>query len=108
MGEIVIPTEMFLRKAFLRFGSIVDIQVNWYSMGDSSTNRQEGYAFVTFESQESYDEILRNPIQHVQGITLLCTKSRIGFRHGNGTILNPDNTIIPTVPSVFNFNETLY
>ena len=71
-----------LRKFFIRIGSVLDVQVNWYSTGTPPMfNRQEGYAFVSFATYETYEQVLRQQVFQIDGITLVCTKSKGGFRH---------------------------
>ncbi len=50
------------------------MQVNWYTVTPAS-NRQEGYAFVTFEDISAYEAVLMQPVQQTDGITLVCTES---------------------------------
>ena len=72
--QIIKPTESLLRKFFMRYGALVDVQVNWYSV-HSMCNRQEGYAFVSFYEYSAFERILMQPSHVVDGITLLCTVS---------------------------------
>ncbi len=74
------PTEAMLRKFFLRFGSTIDADVIWYS-DHVESNRQEGYAIVTFQHRSSVESAIFDPIHVIDGhITLLCAKSSRGVR----------------------------
>ncbi len=59
----------------MRFGALVDVQVNWYSAAPMST-RQEGYAFVSFEDYTVFEAVLMQPTHVIDGITLVCTMSK--------------------------------
>lgn len=61
----------------MRYGCIVDVQVNWYAASPLS-NKQEGYAFISFEDYSAFEAVLMNPTHCVDGITLVCTKSNGG------------------------------
>ncbi len=60
----------------------MDVQVNWYNIV-SMSNRQEGYAFVSFEDFASFETVLMNPTQIIDGITLVCTRSNGGTGHSH-------------------------
>ncbi len=62
----------------MKFGSIIDVQVNWYTTGSAMSNRQEGYAFVRFAKEDTFHTVLANPNYIVDGITLICTQSNGG------------------------------
>ena len=74
-NQVVKPTEQLLRKFFMRFGSVSDIQVNWYDSSPLS-RRQEGYGFVTLFHRETYESVLMNPTHVIDGITLICTATK--------------------------------
>ncbi len=73
-NQIIRPTETLLRKFFMRYGTIVDVQVNWYS-APPMCNRQEGYAFVSFQDYATFERVLMQPTHVVDSITLVCTVS---------------------------------
>ena len=71
--KLVRPTEAFLRKFFIQFGCILDVSVKEYAIYHDQ-NMQEGYGFITYESEECIHRAVQacqNVI--VQGITLKCT-----------------------------------
>ena len=77
----------------MKFGSIIDVQVNWYTPGAPMSNKQEGYAFVRFEAQSSFEAALLNPTYVVDGITLVCTPSKGGK---SGSTLTPNHGKAPS------------
>ncbi len=50
--NVVRPTEQFLRQLFEKYGNIMDVVVREYTIHQTQ-NRQEGYGFITFSSDES-------------------------------------------------------
>ncbi len=84
----------------MKFGSIIDVQVNWYTPGAPMSNKQEGYAFVRFESQSSFEAALLNPTYMIDGITLVCTPSKGGKNANHGKLPSHINTVPPTADSL--------
>jgi hypothetical protein len=75
--ELLRPTELFLRKLFMRFGSIVDVAVKEYVVY-AEQQVQEGYGFVSFDSPDS----LLAAVQAcsallVQGLAIKCTVTHV-------------------------------
>lgn len=74
--QIIRPTEAWLRKVFTQYGVILDCSVKDYQW-NKDTNRQEGYGFVSFASNEDAINVV-NICRHwnVKGIILTCSRSR--------------------------------
>lgn len=71
--QLVKPSESFLRKFFVQFGSVIDITIKEYAVYHEQ-NMQEGYGFVSFETEDAVMRAIaacQNVIVH--GITLKCT-----------------------------------
>jgi hypothetical protein len=86
MGHVIQPTESRLRKYFLQFGSMMDVQINYYnsSVGSSAYSptshggsgmRQEGYGFITFEESSAAEAVLIMGTHNVDGIEVICSFS---------------------------------
>ncbi|OMO50906.1 hypothetical protein CCACVL1_30148 [Corchorus capsularis] len=56
-------TDEVFRKYFERFGTITDVVV----MHDSSTNRPRGFGFVTFESEETVENVMQKSFHELNG-----------------------------------------
>ncbi len=92
----------------MRFGSIIDVQVNWYTAGSAMSHKQEGYAFLRFANVDSFHAVLSNPNYIVDGITLICTQSnggtgvgyRYGARKGPATMTALGHAHTPRVPAL--------
>ncbi len=84
----------------MKFGSIIDVQVNWYTTGTVMSNRQEGYAFVRFAKEDTFHAVLANPNYIVDGITLICTQSKGGSSTGRyRSYSDATNAAAPTFPN---------
>ncbi len=71
-----------MRKYFLRYGSIVDLQVHVYF--SHHVGRQEGYAFLTFAEESSAHSAITAISHHVDGLTMVCTKPQRNDGRSNG------------------------
>ncbi len=94
----------------MRFGSVLDVQVNWYHAIPMS-HKQEGYAFVSFANQAAYESILMNPTHVVDGITLVCTASnqtRRAMQPSSSSALPPTITLSsrPTRSAPLNYGSS--
>ncbi|KAK9270279.1 hypothetical protein L1049_025856 [Liquidambar formosana] len=56
-------TEEEFKNYFERFGRITDVVV----MHDSSTNRPRGFGFITFDSEESVENVMQNSFHELSG-----------------------------------------
>ena len=75
--QIIRPTEAWLRKVFTQYGVILDCSVKDYQW-NKDTNRQEGYGFVSFASNDDATNainVCRN--MNVDGIILTCSRSKV-------------------------------
>lgn len=73
--SMVLPTEAFLRKAFIKFGTILDVVVREFNV-NMNNRRHYGYAFVAFEQEHSALAAIAETQESVyQGVTLRCTHS---------------------------------
>ncbi len=103
-NEIIFPTEMFLRKAFIMHGKLLDCSVKDYKFHQEQ-KVQEGYGFLTLASFEEAQKLAtecRNIT--VDGITVTCSLThhlKNGFRkprtHGVGDI---SSHIIPPISNI--------
>lgn len=97
--SMVLPTEVFLRKAFIKFGTILDVVVREFNVNmvsslslrslmiifvsyflclhfSQNNRRHYGYAFVAFEQEHSALAAIAETQESVyQGVTLRCTHS---------------------------------
>jgi hypothetical protein len=95
MGQVLKPTESRLRRYFIQFGTILDVQINFFTASSCPTSplvggiggsRQEGYGFITFEECSVAETVLTMGTHMVDGIEVMCSFSteRGGSSVGGG------------------------
>ncbi|KAL0111435.1 hypothetical protein PUN28_012972 [Cardiocondyla obscurior] len=55
-----------IKKFFLQFGNIVEVEMPF----DKTKNQRKGFCFITFESEQVVNEILKTPKQTINGKTV--------------------------------------
>lgn len=104
-GHVIKPTESRLRRHFIQFGTVLDVQVNFFasvvspSDADGSSSRQEGYGFITFEDSSVAETILNIGTHFVDGIEVMCSFSteRVGLSASKSfSKVHPKNSTYPS------------
>jgi len=88
--------EDMLKEFFASYGSVVDVVI----MYDQQKQRSRGFGFLTFESEESVDRVVREHYVHINGKQVECKKAEPrDIKAADGTTLDycsfPGMTLVP-------------